>query len=108
MAQQSNPVDLTTAVAPQRLGAWITRNVEGASGAIRVEQLAGGSSNLTFRVRDEANDWVLRRPPLSHVLATAHDMRREYRVQSALALADVPTAGQIALCDDESVIGAPF
>jgi aminoglycoside phosphotransferase (APT) family kinase protein len=42
------------------------------------------------------------------VLATAHDMSREYRVQSALALADVPTAAQIALCEDESVIGAPF
>ncbi|MDQ1477455.1 MAG: hypothetical protein QOE62_2684 [Actinomycetota bacterium] len=108
MTQQSNPVDLATAVPPEPLGAWIAQHVESASGAIRVEQLAGGSSNLTFRVRDDANDWVLRRPPLSHVLATAHDMSREYRVQSALALADVPTATQVALCDDESVIGAPF
>ena len=108
MTHQSNPVDTDAAVPPERLGEWIAQHVEQATGAIRVEQLAGGSSNLTFRVRDDANDWVLRRPPLSHVLATAHDMSREYRVQSALALADVPIAAQISLCEDESVIGAPF
>src|SRR6185312_10680612 len=68
----------------------------------------GGSSNLTFRVRDGAHDWVLRRPPLRHVLATAHDMAREHRVQSALEWTDVPVAAQVAACDDETVIGAPF
>ncbi|HEY7138156.1 MAG TPA: phosphotransferase family protein, partial [Acidimicrobiia bacterium] len=69
---------------------------------------AGGSSNLTFRVRDGEHDWVLRRPPLRHVLATAHDMGREHRMQSALRDTDVPVAAQVAICEDESVIGAPF
>ena len=71
-------------------------------------QIAGGSSNLTFKVADGKHEWVLRRPPLRHVLATAHDMGREHRVQSALEATDVPVAAQVAACDDESVIGAPF
>ena len=49
------------------------------------ELIAGGKSNLTYRVTDDVHDWVVRRPPLGHVLATAHDMAREHRVMSALA-----------------------
>jgi aminoglycoside phosphotransferase (APT) family kinase protein len=51
---------------------------------------------------------VLRRLPLSHVLATAHDMAREYRVGSVLEQADVPVAQRVSLCEDDSVIGVPF
>jgi aminoglycoside phosphotransferase (APT) family kinase protein len=76
--------------------------------AVEVTQLAGGSSNLTFRVQSEKGDWVLRRPPMLHVLATANDMKREYTVQTALRDTDVPVARTVAFCDDESVIGAPF
>ena len=108
MATQSNPVDVEVAVPSAALRAWIEANIDGAHGPWHVEQLAGGSSNLTFRVRDDGHDWVLRRPPLNHVLATAHDMTREHRVQSALQPTEVPVAPQIASCDDESVIGAPF
>ena len=84
-AEQTNPVDVAEAVPPEKLGPWIAERVAGASGTVEVTQIAGGSSNLTFRVRDGEHDWVLRRPPLRHVLATAHDMGREHRVQSALA-----------------------
>jgi len=107
-AEQTNPVDADQAVPPDRLGPWIAEHVPGTSGSVEVEQIAGGSSNLTFRVRDGDHDWVLRRPPLSHVLATAHDMAREHRVQSALEWTDVPVAPQVAICTDETVIGAPF
>ena len=75
---------------------------------VELTQLAGGSSNLTFRVVSEKGDWVLRRPPMVHVLATANDMKREYTVQTALRDTDVPVARTVAFCDDESVIGAPF
>jgi aminoglycoside phosphotransferase (APT) family kinase protein len=108
MAEQTNPVDVEEAVPAAALAAWIAANVKGAQGTVRVDQLAGGSSNLTFRVRDDVNDWVLRRPPLRHVLATAHDMTREHTVQAALQHTDVPVARQVGLCEDESVIGAPF
>jgi aminoglycoside phosphotransferase (APT) family kinase protein len=107
-AEQTSPVDVVAAVPPDRLGAWVAAHVPGASGTVEVTQLAGGSSNLTFRVREGEHDWVLRRPPLSHVLATAHDMGREHRVQAALEATDVPVAPQVAECADDSVIGAPF
>jgi aminoglycoside phosphotransferase (APT) family kinase protein len=91
-----------------RLRAWLAATVEGVTGPVRVDQLSGGSSNLTFRVRDDANDWVLRRPPLVHVLSTANDMRREYTVQAALRDTGLPIAPTVAFCDDESVVGSPF
>lgn len=70
--------------------------------------IAGGRSNLTYFVGDGTREWVLRRPPLGHVLPTAHDMGREHRVISALADTPVPVPRVDALCTDESVIGAPF
>ncbi len=87
---------------------WLHANVAGSHGAVHVEQLSGGSSNLTFRVRDDVHDLVLRRPPLGRVLATANDVLREHRVQHALAATDVPVAAMLGACADVSVIGAPF
>jgi aminoglycoside phosphotransferase (APT) family kinase protein len=105
----STTTDLVEEAVPvARLAAWVSANVEGAFGPLVVDHLSGGSSNLTFRVRDDANDWVLRRPPLGRLLATANDMGREHRVQAALAGTDVPVARPVAWCDDAEVIGAPF
>lgn len=71
--------------------------------------IPGGRSNLTYRVEDTTSRaWVLRRPPLGHVLATAHDMGREHRIISALAPTDVPVAPVVGFCDDVTVNGAPF
>jgi aminoglycoside phosphotransferase (APT) family kinase protein len=70
--------------------------------------ITGGKSNLTYLVSDGQHEYVVRRPPLGHVLATAHDMSREYRVMAALAPTSVPVPTMIALCDDVDVIGAPF
>jgi aminoglycoside phosphotransferase (APT) family kinase protein len=96
-----------------RLAGWLPAAVPGAGGGVprlRAALLAGGKSNLTYEVTDDATgrSWVLRRPPLGHVLATAHDMTREYRVMSALAGTGVPVPATFALCDDTTVIGAPF
>jgi aminoglycoside phosphotransferase (APT) family kinase protein len=74
----------------------------------RIELVSGGKSNLTFVVSSAAGDVVLRRPPLSSVLPTAHDMRREHRVMSGLWETPVPVPRTLALCTDESVLGAPF
>jgi aminoglycoside phosphotransferase (APT) family kinase protein len=78
------------------------------AGPLTAELITGGRSNLTYRVGDGTHDWVLRRPPLGHVLATAHDMGREYRVISALAPTKVPVPHTELFCEDSSVIGAPF
>jgi len=77
-------------------------------GPLAGELIAGGKSNLTYRVSDGTTSVVVRRPPLGHVLATAHDMGREYRVISALQDTAVPVPETYAWCADESVIGAPF
>ncbi|MBV8195427.1 MAG: phosphotransferase family protein [Candidatus Dormibacteraeota bacterium] len=78
------------------------------AGPLQGEVIAGGRSNLTYVVTDGNRRWVVRRPPLAHVLPTAHDMRREYTMQSALATTDIPVAQLVTLCDDESVLGAQF
>ncbi|MEZ3160943.1 phosphotransferase [Microbacterium sp. BWT-B31] len=66
-----------------RLAPWLTEHV-GSGADLTARRLAGGKSNLTSESSDGASSWVLRRPPLGHVLATAHDMAREYRTMSAL------------------------
>ncbi|UQU65691.1 phosphotransferase family protein [Couchioplanes caeruleus] len=69
---------------------------------------AGGRSNLTYAVTDGTHRWVLRRPPLGHVLPTAHDMSREHKVLAALSQAGFPAPAPVRLCTDPDVIGAPF
>ena len=70
--------------------------------------IAGGKSNLTYLVSDGTNDYVVRRPPLGHVLATAHDMGREYRIMSALQDTTVPVPKMIRECADPDIFGAPL
>jgi aminoglycoside phosphotransferase (APT) family kinase protein len=77
-------------------------------GELKGEVIAGGKSNLTYRLTDGVTTWALRRPPLAHVLPTAHDMVREYTVISALQGTAVPVAQAVALCTDIDVIGSPF
>lgn len=90
------------------LGAWITQSVPGARPELRATLIAGGKSNLTYVVTDGVLEWIVRRPPLGHVLATAHDMAREYRVMAALQHTDVPVPRTFAMCTDHSVLGADF
>ncbi|MHB1772170.1 MAG: phosphotransferase family protein [Acidimicrobiales bacterium] len=87
---------------------WLASNV-GLEPPLRFELIAGGRSNLTFEVRDRrTRSVVLRRPPISHVLPTAHDMVREHRVVTALATTQVPVARTLGLCLDTELTGAPF
>lgn len=79
-----------------------------AQGPLSATLIAGGRSNLTYIVSDGVDSWVVRRPPLGHVLATAHDMAREYRVITALGPTPVPVPRTYVLCEDVEVIGAPF
>ncbi|MFE1048741.1 phosphotransferase family protein [Streptomyces olivaceus] len=78
------------------------------TGPLSGRLIEGGRSNLTYEVSDGTARWVVRRPPLGHVLATAHDMRREHRVITALHPTDVPVPRTLLLCEDEEVVGAPF
>jgi aminoglycoside phosphotransferase (APT) family kinase protein len=78
------------------------------TGDLRADLIAGGRSNLTYEISDGQGSWVVRRPPLGHVLATAHDMSREFRVISALEPTAVPVPRTFVLCEDPDVLGAPF
>ena len=80
----------------------------GVNGPHRARVIVGGKSNLTYEVTDGQDSWIVRRPPLGHVLATAHDMSREHRVMTALHPTDVPVPATYALREDTDVIGAPF
>ena len=94
---------------PEQLRGYLDRERPGlVDGPLRARLIEGGRSNLTYVVTDGAHRWVVRRPPLGHVLATAHDMKREHRVISALHPTSVPVPRPVLLCDDESVLGAPF
>ena len=70
--------------------------------------IAGGKSNLTYEVTDGTTSRIVRRPPLGHVQATAHDMSREFKAMSALVDSDVPVPEMFAHCADDSVLGAEF
>ncbi len=110
----SLPVDSSTVppgIDADRVGAFFAKHVPGGAAPLAFSLLSGGRSNLTYLVQaqtDPARSFVLRRPPLGHVLPTAHDMAREYRVLAGLADTDVPVARPFALCEDLEVNGAPF
>jgi len=97
------------AIDEVRVGAWLSAHVAGATPPFRYELITGGRSNLTFQVTDgRGHRFVLRRPPLGPLLATAHDVAREYRIVAALAGTPVPVPPALAVCDDASVNGSPF
>ncbi len=97
-----------TGIDEDRVTTWMSRHVA-ARPPLHFELIAGGRSNLTYQVRDaDDRTTVLRQPPLSHVLPTAHDMVREYRILSALWPLGVPVARPLALCEDPSVNERPF
>ena len=78
------------------------------AGDLSASVIAGGKSNLTYEVTDGTSWWIVRRPPLGHVQATAHDMGREYTAMRALQDTAVPVPRMFAHCPDDSVLGAPF
>lgn len=91
-----------------RLADWLNRHVEGFGRDLQVRQFIGGASNPTFMLSTDAGDYVLRKKPPGQLLASAHQVDREYRVMAALRDTDVPVPVMRALCDDPDVIGTSF
>lgn len=92
----------------RRLGDYLAGNLPGSDQTLAVRQFGGGAANLTYLLDYGAQQYVLRRPPLGPVAASAHDMGREYRVLSVLHQAYPYAPRAFLFCDDLSVIGAPF
>ena len=93
----------------QNVCRWIVEHIPSVELPLDFSLIAGGHSNLTFRFIDAKKAvYVLRRPPLGHVLQSAHDMGREYRIISALENTQVPVPTTYGLCEDASVNGSSF
>ena len=88
---------------------WFEDHVPEVATPLTFTLIAGGRSTLTVRVEDaEGRAWALRRPPLHHVLQSAHDMVREHRLMHALGPAGIPVPVTVGLCTDEAVNERPF
>lgn len=109
MRDESNQPLPVKGIAHGPVSDWLATNIPGAVAPFSFSMITGGHSNLTYGVvgADGAR-FVLRRPPLGAVLATAHDMGREHRIISAVAKTSVPVPKALGLCPDESVNDAPF
>ena len=93
----------------QSVAQWLLGNIDGVEAPFSYDLIAGGHSNLTYGVTDSnGRKLVLRRPPLGHVLESAHDMGREHKIISALYGTGVPVAETFGLCSDPDVNEAPF
>ncbi len=96
-------------IQAERVTAWLSERIKDLEPPLEFGLIAGGHSNLTYSVTDRTGRrWVLRRPPLGHVLESAHDVAREHRIISALAGTEVPVAATVGVCEDRDVNGAPF
>ena len=91
------------------VGTWLANHIEGAVGPFQFDFITGGHSNLTYKVTaSDGRAMVLRRPPLGAILASAHDMAREFKIISGVGKTTVPVPAALGLCEDETVNGAPF
>jgi aminoglycoside phosphotransferase (APT) family kinase protein len=100
---------MTEGINNEQVTAWLAARVPALRPPVSYELIAGGHSNLTYSARDAAGrSYVIRRPPLGHVLESAHDMGREHRIVHALRDSGVPVARTHGLCTDTTVNGAPF
>ncbi|MCP5056104.1 MAG: phosphotransferase family protein [bacterium] len=96
-------------IRAENVTAWFESNIPDVKPPLCFSLITGGHSNLTYKVEDAAgNAFVLRRPPLGAVIATAHDMGREHRIIAAVGPTPVPVPSALGLCQDESVNDAPF
>jgi aminoglycoside phosphotransferase (APT) family kinase protein len=94
--EDASNIDL--AVDARLVTEWIGGLGVGARAPLRLTRIGDGKSNLTFLVEDaDGLRWILRRPPLGHLLPSAHDVAREHRVLAALAATAVPVPRPIAL-----------
>ncbi|MCU0599723.1 MAG: phosphotransferase family protein [Desulfobacterales bacterium] len=91
-----------------KVEAFLKEKLEGASGPLEIMQFPSGFSNLTYMIRLGEKEMVLRRPPFGKKARTAHDMKREYTILSALYPVFPYCPKPLAYTDDETVMGCQF
>ena len=97
------------ALDAEAVARWLTTLGIGFEAPLQFQRVGLGQSNLTYRATDAAGrDWILRRPPLGHLLASAHDVMREARIIAALADTDVPVPQILATTADPKLFDVPM
>jgi aminoglycoside phosphotransferase (APT) family kinase protein len=91
-----------------KLKNYLSSLLPGFDGELIIEQFPGGYSNLTFLLKASGKEYVLRKPPIGANIKSAHDMRREFNVLTALRPVYKPIPEPILFCEDETIIGSPF
>ena len=108
----AKPVREEDAFDVEAVATWLrthAADATGLDGTPEVRQFSGGASNLTYLLRyPGTRDLILRRAPVGTKARGAHDMHREFAIQTALAPVFAYVAPMVAFCDDPSVIGADF
>lgn len=102
------PVAASQRFDEARLAVWLDANIPGFGKGLTIQQFQGGASNPTFLLTTDVGRYVLRKKPPGQLLASAHQVDREYRIMKALGDTDVPVPNMRALCQDDSVIGTSF
>ncbi len=106
--EDTRPIRAGEELDEQNLAEFLRANLQIGNDRIEIKQFPAGSSNLTYSVRFGEQEFVLRRPPFGNTVKTAHDMRREFRVLSALSKVYSPAPRPVLFCDDEKVTGTDF
>lgn len=89
---------------------WAAATVHAEWPFVDCRLIAGGRSNLTYRLTDSGGrSWILRRPPAGPLLPRAHDVEREHLILEALSRSSrVPVPEPLGLCPDPTLLGVPF
>jgi aminoglycoside phosphotransferase (APT) family kinase protein len=90
------------------LQAFLRENLDLKSDEIEILQFPAGSSNLTYLVKIDGEEFVLRRPPFGNTVKSAHDMKREFDVLGKLSKVYKPAPKPLVYCADENVVGSEF
>jgi|TARA_B100000214_G_scaffold364774_1_gene331760 aminoglycoside phosphotransferase (APT) family kinase protein len=72
------------------------------------EQFKVGRSNITFKIFDDKNSYVLRRPPYGNKLESAHNMSREYKIIDELSKNNLKVPKPIFLYTEKDITEDDF
>jgi aminoglycoside phosphotransferase (APT) family kinase protein len=106
-SEQAAEQQLAPLIVREPLESYLDANELG-SGTIEAERIGEGHSNVTYLVRRDGDELVLRRPPRPPLPPSAHDVLREARLLTAIQNTPVRAPRVLATCDDESILGVPF
>jgi aminoglycoside phosphotransferase (APT) family kinase protein len=99
---------VTIGIDPDAVSRWLASLGIHFTAPLSFQRIGLGQSNLTYRVSDASDrTWVLRRPPLGHLLASAHDVVREARIIAALDRTDVPVPKIIGVAGSSDFFDVP-